>query len=323
MTTPDVSVVITTHNRIAFLTEAVKSVLQQHETSFELVIVDDASHDDTGAYLESLAADPRISIIRNAVCRERSFSRNAGLKTSAGRSVMFLDDDDVLLPGALGTLFGALAANPEAAASCGARIDWRPGVHTESRRRDSHVWFRTTRSILPELVFGWSAVSGQNLYRMDAARKTPGFRVDVTPAEDRLFWMEVARQGSVVLVPDAVMLYRLHDNQHRPTDMGRLRNRVFHLGLHMAHGVERRKLIRTRASAKNWELAESALRQCRFWTALSRIASAAWLCPVPTLASPLIFPWIFRRLARGVRQGLQEWVRRRLGGRTSRMDVAR
>jgi glycosyltransferase involved in cell wall biosynthesis len=322
MKLPDVSVVVTTRNRRAFLGEAVDSVLAQQGPSWELIIVDDASDDGTPAYLGALEADSRIRVIRNSTRRERSLSRNSGLAAATGGAVMFLDDDDVLLPGALENLHRALASSPTAVASCGGRVDWRPSLSPNARRRDSHVWVRTVRSILPELVFGWSAVSGQNLYRMDAARRTPGFKVDVTPAEDRLFWMEIARQGPVALIPEAVMLYRLHDQQWRPTDMTRIRNRVFHLGQLMERGEARRSLIRTRYAAMNIERAEQSLKQARLVGAAIQSLSALVVCPKKTLFSPLIFPWVFRRLARNLNHGLRDWWSSRMAGASRSMDIA-
>lgn len=322
MTSPNATVVITTRNRRTLLAETVESVMKQHGLAWEMVIVDDASDDATPTYLRDLAADPRITIITHAVRQERSRSRNEGLAVASGKTVMFLDDDDVLLPGSLKRLFDAVDSNPQVVASCGARVDWRASMGTRGRTKDSHTWFRTTRDILPELVFGWSAVSGQNLFLTEAARRTPGFRVDLNATEDRLFWMEVARQGPVALVPDSVMLYRLHDNQQRPSNLQELRNRVYRLGMHMARDDGRRRLVRVRAASRVIGMAETALQQRRLIQALRLIAGALWICPTRTAISPLIFPWVVRRLARAVRQGLQELAKKVSPTRSRRIDVA-
>ena len=322
MTPPLATVVITTRNRRTLLTETVESVAKQHGLTWEMVIVDDASDDGTPSYLRDLAADPRIKIITHTIRQERSRSRNKGLAVATGKTVMFLDDDDVLLPGALKRLFDAVDSDPQAVASCGARIDWRASRGARGRTKDSHTWFRTTRDILPELVFGWSAVSGQNLFLTEAARRTPGFRVDLNATEDRLFWMEVARQGPVALIPHSVMLYRLHENQQRPANLQSLRNRVYRLGMHMARGDERRRLIRARTTSRRIGMAEAALQQRRYIRALGLTAGALWICPARTATSPLIFPWVVRRLARAVRQGLQDLARKVSAVRSQRIDVA-
>lgn len=322
MTPPLVSVVITTRNRRTLLAETVESVAQQQGLTWEMVIVDDASDDGTPSYLRNIAVDPRIKILTHPVRQERSRSRNNGLAVATGKAVMFLDDDDVLLPGCLKRLHDAVASDPRAVASCGARVDWRASMGTRGRTKDSHTWFRATRDILPELVFGWSAVSGQNLFLTEAARSTPGFRVDLNATEDRLFWMEVARQGPVVLIPDSVMLYRLHENQQRPANLQQLRNRVYRLGMHMARGDDRRGLVRVRAASRRIGVAESALQQRRFIRALGLILGALWICPARTTISPLIFPWVVRRLARGVRQGLQDLARKVAAIRSRRIGVA-
>src|SRR4051794_31052247 len=86
---PEVTVVITTRDRCAWLQRCVDSVCRQEGVSFEVVIVDDASSDGTARWLAALA-DPRVSVIRLTKCAERSAARNRGLAQARGALVMFL-----------------------------------------------------------------------------------------------------------------------------------------------------------------------------------------------------------------------------------------
>ena len=90
---PDVSVVIATRDRRAMLAEAMESVVAQTRVHWELLVVDDASTDDTWAYLDS-RREVSVRCFRQESHAERSAARNLGLAHARGRYVMFLDDDD-------------------------------------------------------------------------------------------------------------------------------------------------------------------------------------------------------------------------------------
>ena len=132
---PQVTVVVATHDRRDWLERCVASVLAQDGVSLQLVIVDDASTDDTSEWLGTLD-DHRVIAISLRQNSGLSTVRNRGLAEARGRFVMFLDDDDWLERGALRTLSEALARHPRAVAAVGARRVW---FTTEGyARRDSH-----------------------------------------------------------------------------------------------------------------------------------------------------------------------------------------
>jgi hypothetical protein len=91
-----VSIIITTHNRPRLLSRAVASARLSGRDP-EIVVVDDASTDETGEVCRSL---PDISYIRVDHQQGVACARNLGLKASSGEFISFLDDDDERLPGA-------------------------------------------------------------------------------------------------------------------------------------------------------------------------------------------------------------------------------
>src|SRR6187402_44698 len=97
--TPDVTVVIATRDRRAWLEQCLASVLGQQGVSFEVIVVDDASSDGTRDWL-STVSNPRLKVVLLPEPSERSVARNRGLADASGQYVMFLDDDDSLWPGA-------------------------------------------------------------------------------------------------------------------------------------------------------------------------------------------------------------------------------
>ena len=95
--TSHVSVIIPTHNRAALLRRSVESVLNQSYQNFELIIVDDASTDNTQEIIRSFN-DPRISYIRNNKNRGGAAARNIGIEAAKGSYIAFQDSDDEWLP---------------------------------------------------------------------------------------------------------------------------------------------------------------------------------------------------------------------------------
>jgi SAM-dependent methyltransferase len=100
---PEVSVILSTYNRASLVGRAVKSVLSQSGVHLELVVVDDGSTDNTQAVLAGVV-DARLRYVRQNN-RGLSASRNIGARHAQGEWLLFLDDDDRLLEGALEMLF--------------------------------------------------------------------------------------------------------------------------------------------------------------------------------------------------------------------------
>jgi len=95
--TPTVSVIIPTYNRAHLVSRAVRSVLDQTYQDFELVVVDDASTDNTEKVVKGFN-DDRIRYFHHSENRGGSAARNTGIEAAKGEFIAFLDDDDEWLP---------------------------------------------------------------------------------------------------------------------------------------------------------------------------------------------------------------------------------
>ncbi len=94
---PSVSVIIPTYNRCRLLPRAVKSA-QQAGTDVEVIVIDDASTDDTPLVCRSLEGIRCLRMNQNV---GQAAARNAGILASTTEYISFLDDDDMRLPGSL------------------------------------------------------------------------------------------------------------------------------------------------------------------------------------------------------------------------------
>lgn len=92
------SVVIPTYNRAGLLSRALESVLSQSLPADEIIVVDDASSDNTRDVVEGLKV-ARLRYFRHQNRSGAAAARNTGIRASQGLYIAFLDSDDVWRPG--------------------------------------------------------------------------------------------------------------------------------------------------------------------------------------------------------------------------------
>ncbi|MFN3875163.1 MAG: glycosyltransferase family 2 protein, partial [Flavobacteriales bacterium] len=117
MGAPRITVLMTLHNKGAYVAEAVRSVLSSTLPDFELLVIDDASTDDGPAIVRAFA-DPRIRLLANAANLGRAASANRGFDEARGEYIAILDADDAMEPDRLAKQAALLDARPELGA-CG------------------------------------------------------------------------------------------------------------------------------------------------------------------------------------------------------------
>ena len=93
---PEVSVIISTYNRVHMLQRAITSVLNQGFRDFELIVVDDGSQGATREVVADFQAkDARITYIYQQNSGSPVLPKNTGIKQARGEYIAFLDDDDM------------------------------------------------------------------------------------------------------------------------------------------------------------------------------------------------------------------------------------
>ena len=109
-TMPTASIIITTHNRPSLLPAAIKSA-QAAGKDIEVIVVDDASTDETEHICRQISNIRYVRVARN---QKVAGARNIGILASCGEYITFLDDDDIRLPGTLDLQIEALDSRPTA-----------------------------------------------------------------------------------------------------------------------------------------------------------------------------------------------------------------
>lgn len=128
---PAVSVVIPTYNRARYLGESIASVLGQEGPTFEVIVVDDGSTDETPAVLGQYG--DAIRIVRQSN-EGIAAARNAGVAAARGRFIAFHDSDDIALPGRLALPHGQLADHGECHVAIGNGVFLPPEGSGEPQR---------------------------------------------------------------------------------------------------------------------------------------------------------------------------------------------
>lgn len=201
---PYFSVIIPTYNRATFIGKAISSVLSQSFADFELIIVDDASTDNTAEIVHSFE-DSRIIYIKNETNLERCRSRNKGISVAKGQYICFLDSDDYHLPTHLQVLHNAIKNENFPLAL----------LFTNAWNSDEND--RLTERICPELsnhnVFDYIATYTFNPQRMCVHRQIlEDFQFDpeVYICEDLDLSARIATKYKIIQVPERTTVYVHH-----------------------------------------------------------------------------------------------------------------
>ena len=95
---PEISVVLPVHNAGCYLEDTFETLSKQIYKSFEIIVVDDGSSDNSGIIIGKYDNVLPIALYRNKENRGAAFSRNLGLTLANGSFVIFLDSDDLFDP---------------------------------------------------------------------------------------------------------------------------------------------------------------------------------------------------------------------------------
>lgn len=188
---PLISVVMPVYNEAFRVRKAVDSIRQQTWHSWELIIVDDASTDETWEILCDIAAsEPRIRLFRNGQNVGAGASRNCGLAYSQGEFIAVMDSDDVARPDRLQIQVEFLLSHPgiDVLGAAAIDVDEYGNVLGEVCRREWHQDLVT--HIYKECPFIHSTVLG----RASFWKSLGGYATDQGHSDDYELWLRGYQQ---------------------------------------------------------------------------------------------------------------------------------
>lgn len=199
-----VSVIIPCFNNASYVAEAIESVIHQTVTDVEIIVIDDGSTDNSA---DVVSRFDHVKLIRQTN-RGVSAARNNGAKLASGRSLLFLDADDRLHPGAIEAHLAAFASDPRCVLTFGTCdvIDSRGSVLYSHRQPPSAYGFW-------DILLGVTPNPSQCMIRRDAFDEVGRFNEQIVFGEDWDCFLRLSRMGNVSCHGVVVADYRKHGGQ--------------------------------------------------------------------------------------------------------------
>ena len=215
-TAPEISVIMSVYNGVEYVAEAVESILNQTFSDFELIVIDDCSTDTTGEILKRLAErDERVKVHPNEVNLRLPSSLNKAILLARGRYIARMDADDIALPDRLERQYAFMEAHPNVALSSCRFMTLKNGVISSGGcggKCDS-------ASIKALLLVTNPILHPGIIAKADAIRELL-YDKTFTCTEDMELWTRFVMAGyEAEILPEYLMIYRLHDKQITETTL--------------------------------------------------------------------------------------------------------
>ena len=196
---PLVSICIPTFNYGRFIPEAIQSVLIQSFSNFELIVVDNASTDETAELMEAFVrSDPRIRFYRNSENVGIAKNFNLALGYAAGDYVKILCADDLLAPTALERSLAAIRNDPAVSLVTTGRllVDLRlqPVGYASYCTEEGSI---DGDKVIDRCLFGTNYVGEPSAVLFRRKQAAPGFDESYPHLLDMAMWFHLLEQGKL------------------------------------------------------------------------------------------------------------------------------
>jgi glycosyltransferase involved in cell wall biosynthesis len=257
---PRVSVIIPAHNAAGVIAETLDSVLAQTFDDFEVIVVDDASQDDTARTAAGYA--PRIRFVRSETNLGPAGARNLALAHASGELLALLDADDQWLPDYLTEQVALYDREQRVCPGVGI-VGCDAWMLDPTGRRE-----RTWRQHLPSPprltligMLRMNAIFVSALAPRALVQRLGGFSTDCWGSEDHDLWLRILETGHRAVVnPRPLAIYRVAAGSVSDSALGMARtsqvtyDRALARGnLTFAQRVVARRYRRVQAAVEHWE----------------------------------------------------------------------
>lgn len=307
MSEPLVSIILPVYNGSRHLDEAVKSCLNQTYSRWELILVDDASTDDTLQRMQHYRdRDERIVLLRHKTNCKLPAALNTGFGSARGDLLSWTSDDNLYRPGALGEMVHFFKVHTE--------VDF---VYADHTIIDEHGQaLRVARVGRPAELGLANCIGPCFMYRRSVMEAIGSYRDDMFLVEDYDYWLRAAKVACFAPLHVDLYLRRVHGGSLTSRHADRIRQQTRAVLLANLNDMGRlRRAIRANGHMQLARLAHS----CHDTTASHRHLRAAavaspfrTICQLPSLASEGLFGTViagastglYRRLKRLRRHGI-------------------
>jgi glycosyltransferase involved in cell wall biosynthesis len=207
-----VDILVPCYNYGRFLDGCVRSVLDQSVRDVRVLIIDDASSDDSLAAAEKLAdADHRVSVVAHAQNKGHIQTYNEGIDWADSDYFLLLSADDLLVQGALARATAIMDENQDIGLTYGESVVWQDGLPLPKVDPVSnYVWSRY--DVVKEMCR--TAINfvptPTAIARTSSQKAVGGYRPSLPHAGDMEMWLRFAGYGAVARIDAVQAIYRTH-----------------------------------------------------------------------------------------------------------------
>lgn len=220
-----VTVLMPVYNSEKYLKESIDSILNQTYENFELLILDDASTDNSVKIINSYK-DDRIKLFKNEKNKGISYTRNKGVELATGEFIALMDSDDISKKNRLEVEVKFLEKYTEFDV-----VSSRAEVLNSEKLYKTHKKIEEFELANIQLMFRDVIINPASMFRKEFINKNNiRYREENFVAEDYDFWVECAKFTNIAILSEALLIYR---TGHKNTSSLSLKNNY----------IERKNLI--------------------------------------------------------------------------------
>jgi glycosyltransferase involved in cell wall biosynthesis len=209
-----VDVVIPCYKYARYLRGCVHSVLSQSAVSVRVLVIDDASPDDTAQVGQELAASNHtVEFRRHAINKGHIATYNEGIEWTSADYILILSADDYLLPGALSRAARLMDAHPDVGFVFGKAIE----IDEHGKPSPTSVTDEAQGRVLTGLEFIKRSGSCNivptptAVVRAELQKRVGGYRPELPHSGDMEMWLRLAAHASVGILESFQAVYRRHN----------------------------------------------------------------------------------------------------------------
>lgn len=272
---PTVDIVIPNYNYGHYLPGCVESVLSQTNVDVRLLIIDNASDDDSQALARNLAAhDHRIELLLRSKNAGPHASFNEGIDWAQSDYFLILCADDLLAQGALSRAVNVFERSPDVHLAHGAvRKIAKDEIYPQCSTASGRVkWTISSGSefIGRACKYAFNPVAGPSAVVRTSVQKQAGYyRKTLTHTDDLEMWLRLALHGRVAATDSEQAYARVHSKNQSATVAGIMHwNREFEAGFRSFFENEGSEMPQAKA---NFDAVRKCLTKRAYWSALSQL----------------------------------------------------
>lgn len=215
--TPKVSIIMSVHNGMPYLKEAVESILDQSFIDFEFIILDDFSADGSLRYLTSLK-DRRIIRITNEENLGLAVSLNKSLKVAKGNYIARMDADDISQKNRLKEQINFLEKNPRISI-CGT---WAEIIDEKGKIIGEKKYPTNSNDIKKALSFYNPIIHPSLMARKEVISELKGYDADFDYAEDYDLLMRARKKFKMANLSKKLIKWRIWEERRSRANMTKM-----------------------------------------------------------------------------------------------------